>query len=85
MGNISEEVGNMKMSEALAQFSLLRGMGIEVPHPCMTCKHFKGVVRGVWLCKAFPKGIPREILLGFATHDKVHPKQEGDYVFSQRK
>jgi len=74
----------MKMREALVQFSFLRGVGIEVPHPCTQCKHFIGVTRNIWLCRAFPRGIPREILLGFAAHDEVLPNQKGEYVFKKR-
>ncbi|HEY65556.1 MAG TPA: hypothetical protein G4O02_13400 [Caldilineae bacterium] len=31
---------------------------------CMFCKHY----RGNWICKAFPKGIPEEIVLSATDH-----------------
>lgn len=33
-------------------------------------------------CKAFPNGIPGDILLGYEHHSDVKPNQEGEYIFN---
>lgn len=48
---------------------------------CALCKHFLGKTLGTYICKAYPKGIPKRILFSDDLHDKVEPDQEGDYVF----
>lgn len=45
---------------------------------CFNCKHYneeKGI------CKAFPKVIPEEILIGNNDHSKPLPDQGNDIVF----
>ena len=44
--------------------------------PCYTCKWYFGNTRGLNTCKAFPQGIPREVLIGKNQHQK---KIEGDH------
>ena len=36
-------------------------------------------------CTAFPKGIPKEIILLEETHEKVRPDQVGEFVFEEKK
>lgn len=46
-----------------------------------SCDHLNGTDKqGVPICKAFPKGIPPNILLGKTPHTKVVEEQEGGYV-----
>lgn len=45
---------------------------------CFDCKWFGE--NGLW-CKAYPKGIPMDILLNKKEHNEVLPDQEGDYIF----
>ena len=44
---------------------------------CLYCKHL-GKNK---LCKAFPEGIPEEILTGKNNHSKPLPKQDNEIVF----
>lgn len=48
---------------------------------CWGCKNFDRVEHA---CKAFPKGIPEEILTGQNDHSKPLPKQDNDIVFEPR-
>lgn len=52
-------------------------------HPeCARCRHLVDDKAGlVYVCEAFPKGIPEEILSGRFRHTKKHPKQKGDILF----
>ncbi len=43
---------------------------------CMDCKHFFKQ-KGPFSCKAFPKGIPDEILKGGFNHKKPFPGDNG--------
>jgi hypothetical protein len=40
---------------------------------CMDCKHHKGDLT----CKAFPDGIPEEIIMGNSDHSKPFPGDNG--------
>jgi hypothetical protein len=47
---------------------------------CINCKNYlKGLT-----CKAFPEGIPEEILNGDNNHSKPLPDQENDIVFESK-
>jgi hypothetical protein len=46
---------------------------------CAFCKHFQQDLT----CKAFPDGIPLEIVGGTLEHLKVLPGQKGKVVFEQ--
>ena len=48
---------------------------------CFTCKHYDDFGMG---CKAFPKGIPDEILQ-FNKHDKPLPNQGNNIVYEKIK
>ena len=58
------------------------GSAEEIYSPrCNQCKYrTKGI-----LCKAFPKGIPDEILTGKNNHTKPLPEQKNDIVFKEIK
>mgnify|MGYP000945851891 CR=1 FL=1 len=54
------------------------------------CRHFIGTTGGNggelsvrWTCRAFPDGIPDEIVLGKDPHDDVREDQVGDFVFEK--
>lgn len=49
---------------------------------CAECKHFD---EDEFKCKAFPDGIPIEILSGTNKHFKALPKQENNVIFEQKK
>lgn len=44
---------------------------------CNRCKHYRDNAK----CKAFPDGIPEDILTGEFDHVKRHPKQDNNIVF----
>ena len=44
---------------------------------CFECKHFQGAWKGLPRCKAFPNGIPRELMQREAKHDKPYPDDHG--------
>lgn len=46
---------------------------------CGKCKHFKGN----YTCKAYPNGIPNELLDASKKHDKIMKGQIGDTVFTE--
>ncbi len=47
--------------------------------PCSTCKHFERFENV--LCKAFPEGIPEEIVDGSNPHTSIIPGQANDFVY----
>jgi hypothetical protein len=47
--------------------------------PCSTCTHFERF--GKVLCKAFPKGIPDEIIDGSNPHIEIIPGQSNDWTY----
>lgn len=46
---------------------------------CMECKNYLRV-KGM-KCKAFPNGIPKDILTGEFDHIQKHPDQKNDILF----
>ena len=54
---------------------------------CFNCKNFKNKSYNgkTYKCKAFPNGIPEEILTGKESHDTVIKGQTGEYVFEEVK
>ena len=53
----------------------------EVLYPtCYLCKHYLEENK----CKAFPKGIPKKLLLSPYWHIALLPQQQGDFVFELR-
>lgn len=46
---------------------------------CRVCIHLK-TVEGL-SCKAFPSGIPKDVLSGDFVHTKTHPNQVGSTLF----
>lgn len=49
---------------------------------CGNCKHL--YLNGKRRCKAFPKGIPRDILDGEFDHTEKYPDQDNDIVFESK-
>jgi hypothetical protein len=47
------------------------------------CKHFYQDKDG-FTCRAFPKGIPKEIIDGKIEHDVIIKGQVGNFVFEER-
>lgn len=50
------------------------------PSQCDSCKHYQSED----LCKAFPNGIPLDIMANEFIHDDLHPEQETNILFEQR-
>jgi len=54
---------------------------------CFSCKHYEAIENlyldegVVSTCRAFPKGIPEDILWGEDLHNEVREDQEGEFVF----
>jgi hypothetical protein len=48
---------------------------------CNNCKHYALSLS----CRAYPLGIPEEILIGDDNHSKVKIGQIGDFIFSPTK
>lgn len=48
---------------------------------CPGCLWFDNLNIDGITCKAFPKGIPDEILNGDVIHDEIRPDQEGDFIY----
>ena len=49
---------------------------------CYNCKYFR---EWDFFCKAYPKGIPDELLYGEEAHREVRNDQRGTTVFEQKK
>ena len=49
---------------------------------CFKCKHFR---EWDYFCKAFPNGIPDELLDGIETHREVRSDQKGQTIFEPKK
>ena len=47
--------------------------------PCASCEFL--FLNGKKNCKAFPDGIPKDILTGEFDHRKKHPDQKNDILF----
>jgi hypothetical protein len=47
---------------------------------CLACLWYNDAAPGL-TCKAYPQGIPDEILTTEVDHDAVRPDQEGEYVY----
>lgn len=62
------------------QDSFTADVGVDISVQCLRCKHLGEPLT----CKAFPKGIPREILGGKIDHSKPLPDQKNDIVFELR-
>jgi hypothetical protein len=56
---------------------------ILVPMYCLMCKHVGDPIdEGKKLaCRAYPKGIPKGIMVGDIEHLQVEKDQEGKYIF----
>ena len=52
---------------------------------CMECKHFDYKNLEGLTCKAFPNGIPDDILMGENDHKKPLKKQDNDIVYEEKK
>ena len=54
------------------------------PYPCPSCKHLNEWNGEAETCKAFPDGIPEEILMGKNKHKRKLPDQDNDLVFEMK-
>lgn len=53
-------------------------MSIGLSPICFKCAHFIGAEPDIgWACKAFPKGIPVEILVSAVDHHRFYPGDGG--------
>lgn len=60
-------------------------MGLKILE-CLHCKYKEEYKKGERVkCKAFPKGIPRQILHERILHYKILPNQKGKYIFTPKK
>jgi len=48
---------------------------------CFNCKHFR---EWDFFCKAYPDGVPDEILNGDVAHTEIRPDQKGKAVFEKK-
>ena len=48
---------------------------------CMNCSNYDTLDNDNLTCKAFPKGIPENILTGEFDHTKKHPTQKNNILF----
>lgn len=49
---------------------------------CVQCAHLEED-EIMFMCDAYPSGIPEDILLGHRTHTEVLPDQQGKVVFKK--
>ena len=76
--SISKEEYERHFKNALSNFG---GIAEEEMHfQCLDCSHYSKAN----LCKAFPKGIPSDILTNDFMHDRKHTKQKNDIVFRHK-
>ena len=56
-------------------------------YQCIFCKNWIGKVKNINkpTCKAFPKGIPKNIISDKIKHDHKIIGQTGDYIFEEEK
>ena len=52
---------------------------------CNRCENLFRTKDIIAVCRAFPNGIPEDILTGEFDHTKKHPKQDNDIVFKPTK
>lgn len=52
---------------------------------CFFCKHLtdEGAGSNTFYCRAYPSGIPEDIIKGVRKHDKVFDDQRGEIVFEK--
>jgi len=55
-------------------------IGVDISVQCLACKHLGKPLT----CKAFPKGIPKNILDGKVDHSEPIEDQDNDIVFEKR-
>jgi len=48
---------------------------------CMQCQNYHFDICNKIVCKAFPNGIPENILIGEFNHTKKHPEQKNNILF----
>ena len=54
----------------------------KLPQKCKECHYWE---KGTTLCKAFPAGIPNDVLSGVVIHNIVHPDQPNRLVYEPKK
>lgn len=61
------------------QDGIMADVGVDISVQCLGCKNLGEPLT----CKAFPKGIPKEILYGKIDHSRPIPDQGNDIVFEE--
>ena len=56
----------------------------EIPD-CMKCKYYNSLDNDILSCKAFPSGIPDNIIMVEIKHTTIIKGQNGNYVFEELK
>ena len=62
------------------QNGIIADVGVDISVQCLACKHLGKPLT----CKAFPEGIPKEILDGKTDHSVPTEGQGNDIVFEKR-
>lgn len=70
-----------KMLVPIHQDGIIADTAMNISVQCLACEH----LRKPLTCKAFPRGIPKEILSGKIDHSKPLPSQRNDIVFKRRR
>ena len=58
-------------------------MTVQLPI-CFNCVHYLGQSNDIYSCRAFPKGIPDDILFNKFDHTEKHPDQDNDIIFEEK-
>ena len=77
MGEFDYSIKNNRMIVHIGSSNLELPMRLVAFGDCMYCKHFNNKLKTKNVCKAFPDGVPNEILLGEIKHTKPYKGDHG--------